>query len=93
MTCNLQIIIAVPNGELVSVSLFCKSINAVNYMENEGPPEAPKSEETSVSQHGQLTCIDSVKRIFPPRMVYVPASLHHDTGPSIFTDPGTASNS
>lgn len=62
-------------------------------MENEGPPGGPKSEETSVSHRAQLTCIDSVKWTFPPRMVHVPASLHHQTGPSILADPGTASNS
>lgn len=45
-------------------------------MENEDPTGAPKSEETSESQRAQLTCIDSVKRTFPPRMV------HHQTGPS-----------
>lgn len=62
-------------------------------MENEDPPGAPKSEETSMSQRAPLTCIDSVKRTFPPRMAHVLASLYHQTGPSILTDPGTASNS
>lgn len=92
-TCDLQTIGAVLTGELGVSRCSTKSINAGNYTEEEDPPGAPKSEETSGSQRPQLTRIDPVKRTFPARTVHVPASLHHRTGPSVLADPGSASNS